>query len=208
MPSFKALSSAILCALAVVSATVIPFEVFPPYLLTLKNEWFITIFQERSELSVRDTCAEDVLLAVELLRAYAGSHFYTTSAGEMKEAVTCSGFVQQENAGMIYPIAVDNTVPFYRANSESRGNHFYTTNVTEFEAAITTGGFSAEGAPGYIYADGLCGAQPFYRLYSATIPDYFYTLSEDEVVSTLEGSGQYVLQGVAGYILPAWEDRI
>lgn len=122
----------------------------------------------------------------------------------MNTALAEFGYVLEGDAGRIYPTAVDDiVVPFYRAYNPAIVDHFYTTNVTEFEAAITTHGYTNEGISGYIYPEEICGAQPFYRLYSAIETDHLYTLNEDEVDSAEQGAGEYVFEGIAGYILTA-----
>lgn len=120
------------------------------------------------------------------------------------DAALANGYVFDGDAGRIYPTAVDSTVvPFYRAYNSATVDHFYTTSATELEAAITNLGYVSQGTAGYIYPTQICGSLPLYRLVSTVLTDHFYTLSSAEVTSAEQGSGDYIYEGIAGYILAA-----
>ncbi|EJF64999.1 hypothetical protein DICSQDRAFT_167149 [Dichomitus squalens LYAD-421 SS1] len=99
------------------------------------------------------------------------------------------------------------TVPLLRAYSNSTTAHFYTTNATEMNAFIN-------GADHYISEGGVAQilpsdtqaptAIPLFRLYGAKSTDYLYTANTTQRDVVL-GRGNYVSQGVVGYVYPDQE---
>ncbi|TBU26177.1 hypothetical protein BD311DRAFT_763002 [Dichomitus squalens] len=99
------------------------------------------------------------------------------------------------------------TVPLLRAYSKSATAHFYTTNATEMAAFVNGADhYVSEGVAAQILPSDTQApsAVPLFRLYGAKSTDYFYTANttlRDEVLSL----GNYVSQGVAGYVYPDQE---
>ncbi|TBU42921.1 hypothetical protein BD309DRAFT_961928 [Dichomitus squalens] len=99
------------------------------------------------------------------------------------------------------------TLPLLRAYSKSATAHFYTTNATEMNAFINGADhYISEGVAAQILPSDTQApsAVPLFRLYGAKSTDYFYTASttqRDDVLSR----GNYVSQGVAGYVYPDQE---
>ncbi|EJF64996.1 hypothetical protein DICSQDRAFT_52843, partial [Dichomitus squalens LYAD-421 SS1] len=98
-------------------------------------------------------------------------------------------------------------VPLLRAYSSSATAHFYTTNATEMDAFINDADhYISEGVAAQILPSATQAptAVPLFRMYNTKSTDYFYTANttqRDDLLSL----GNYVSQGVTGYVYPDQE---
>ncbi len=92
------------------------------------------------------------------------------------------------------------TVPLLRAWSEAATDHFYTTNTTEMDAFLAKG-YTSQGVAAQILPSDTQAptAVPLFRLYSSKSSDHYYTANASNR-DTVLGRGNYVSDGIAGYV--------
>ena len=97
------------------------------------------------------------------------------------------------------------TVPLLRAWSQAATDHFYTTNTTEMNSFLANG-YTAQGIAAYILPSDTQApnAVPLFRLYSSKSTDHYYTANASNR-DTVLSRGNYVSDGIAGYVYPDQE---
>jgi Repeat of unknown function (DUF5648) len=136
--------------------------------------------------------------AVPFFRAFspAGGHFYTTNSAELQAAVA-GGFVDEGVTGFILTHTAGGAIPLFRLY---RVTHLYTTDPNERERALQQG-YSDEGIAGFVFPTPPTGPAALFRAYCPSTGCHLYTMDMDQYDSAV-GSGQYVSEGIACYILP------
>ncbi|TDL15778.1 hypothetical protein BD410DRAFT_85820 [Rickenella mellea] len=137
------------------------------------------------------------------LNSAVSDHFYTTSFGELVNAIDHAGYVSEGTAAFVFlpQIPSNLTVPLFRLFNPTSVDHFYTTSAAERNNAIANGGYRSEGTAASVFATQVCGSIPLFRLFNPTSGDHFYTTSAPERDNAIANAG-YRSEGTAAFVLP------
>ncbi len=85
------------------------------------------------------------------LRRRNGTHFYTTSVAERKQALQ-DKLIDEGSVGFIHTTAGNGTVPLFRLYHPARPSHYYTVSASERDQVTKDYGWVSQGIAGYVFA--------------------------------------------------------
>ncbi|WP_456789411.1 hypothetical protein [Cellulomonas sp. P5_C5] len=149
------------------------------------------------------TPAADELPLYRFYKPSAGTHFYSTSAGERNTVI---GFPEYRYEGLVAyikgPHATSATVPLQDLNRfflASAGTHFYTSAPAEYAAVLTYPQYSLDGVAGRVAAAPGAGLSAMHRFFRPASGTHFYSANpaEIEAVKAIPG---YTYEGIAFFL--------
>ena len=129
-----------------------------------------------------------------------GSHIFTTSYSDLKNATTSEGFRDIGVAGYLARKQTQGTVPLFHLFKQSTTDHFYTADPNDRARLISSAGYADQGIVGYIANSGQPGTLPLYRLGDPRTGQHFFTASATDRQQLVQQGWHD--EGVAGYIWP------
>ncbi|GEK21640.1 hypothetical protein [Cellulomonas xylanilytica] len=149
------------------------------------------------------TPASDELPLYRFYKPSAGTHFYSTSAGERNTVI---GFPEYRYEGLVAyikgPQATSTTVPLQDLNRfflASAGTHFYTSAPAEYQAVLTYPQYSLDGVAGRVAAAPGTGLSAMHRFFRPASGTHFYSANPAEV-EAVKGLPGYTYEGTAFFL--------
>lgn len=148
------------------------------------------------------TAAAGELPLYRFYKPTAGTHFYSTSAGERNTVIGMSEYRYEGLVAYIKSPSATSTSPLRDLNRfylSRAGTHFYTSSPTEYQAVLTYPQYSLDGVAGRVHAAPGAGLSAMHRFYRPASGTHFYTANGSEVEAVKKIPG-YTYEGVAFYL--------